>query len=160
MAFWSPDQVADREMTYRLQVGPECCVGPPDRQFFMGGAGFATAIEALERATDKKLLWANIQFLTQTFCGATVDIDVEVPVYGRNVTQAIATVSEGGRVLHRTAASLGGRDVPLQQQFVTMPGVPDPDDCLDKEADAFGASDNLIGQFERRTALQSRCGWI
>eukprot|EP00439_Symbiodinium_sp_Y106_P089738 s1_g2274.t1 len=121
----------------------------------MGGAGFATAIEALEEATGKTLLWANIQFLQQTFLGASVDIEVDVPVDGRSVAQAIATVREGDRVLHRTAAGLGAREAALVQQFAAMPTVPEPDLCPEKEEDAFGTGDNLIGQFERRTAEQS-----
>lgn len=35
-----------------------------------------------------------------------------------------------------------------------MPDVPPPEDCSIKADDAFACSDNLLGQFERRTALE------
>ena len=149
MTFWIPDQSPDNPNAFSLSVSPACCVGPPDKQFYMGGVGFGTAIEALERATDKPLLWANIQFLTQTLSGATVDIDIDIPVNGRNVAQAIATVSDGERILHRTAAGLGGRDMKATAQFVSMPDVPVPDDCPSKDTDHFVQQDNLLTQFER-----------
>jgi len=155
MAFWIPQASPDDRCRFQLNVTAACCVGPADTQFFMGGVGFATAIAALEQATDKPLLWASVQFLSQTVAGACVDIDVDITLPGRNITQAMATVSDGGRVLHRTMAALGARSEPTRQQFLSMPDVPSPTSCPVKADNAYAQEGNLLTRFERRTARQS-----
>ena len=50
MSFWVPDQSSSDPNAFELCVTRECCVGRPDKQFYMGGVGFGTAIKALERA--------------------------------------------------------------------------------------------------------------
>ena len=155
MTFWVSKQSSKDAEVFSLVVSPECCVGPPDQQFYMGGVGFGTAIDALERATNKPLLWATVQFISQTLSGATVDIDIDIPVNGRNVAQACATISDNGRLLHRTMAALGSRDSQVQETFCAMPDIPDPMSCPIKENDAFVQDGNLLCQFERRTAYQN-----
>ncbi|MCG8577415.1 MAG: thioesterase family protein, partial [Flavobacteriales bacterium] len=84
-----------------------------------------------------------------------VDVEIEVPINGRSIAQAVATVRDGERILHRTAAGLGQRESQLVQQFAVMPDVPAPDACVQKREDAFGQDGNLLAQFDRRTARQS-----
>jgi acyl-CoA thioesterase len=133
---------------------PEACVGPDERQFFMGGAAMAVAIDALQQTADKPLLWATIQFLNQGVLGETFEIDVETLGGGRNVSHLQATLRRDDTVLQRTIAALGARTGEPDKQFFAMPDVPPPDDCPPKRDDAYGRPGNLIGQFDRRTALE------
>lgn len=133
---------------------PEACVGPDERQFFMGGAAMAVAIDVLQQTADKPLLWATIQFLNQGALGETFEIDVETLGGGRNVSHMQATLRRGETVLQRTIAALGARAGEPDKQFVSMPDVPRPEDCPRKKDDAYGRPGNLIGLFDRRTALE------
>jgi len=42
-------------MRFPLPVARDLCVGPPERQFLMGGVGLGCAIAALEQATERPL---------------------------------------------------------------------------------------------------------
>lgn len=131
----------------------------------MGGVAMAAAIDALERATSKPLLWATIQFLNHGFLGDEIDINVEPVGGGRNVTQMMASLSKGNMVLQRVFGALGERPNGKGDVFVSMPEVPAPDDCPAKADDTFGRPDNLLAQFERRTAVEDNdsgyeCMWM
>jgi len=114
---------------FTLPVTNDVCVGPPERLFMMGGVGLGSAIAALERATARPLVWATAQYLSFAQPGSVVDIDVHVPVSGRNVTQARVISHVGEREIITVNAALGERaDQPLAQ-FAKMPAVPRPGDC-------------------------------
>ncbi|MBF2754926.1 MAG: hypothetical protein ISN29_06670 [Gammaproteobacteria bacterium AqS3] len=76
-AFWHAVQNPEQPHRFSLAVPPEACVGPAQRQFLMGGAAMASAVDALERYFEKPLLWAAIHFLNAGFLDETVDIEVE-----------------------------------------------------------------------------------
>ncbi|MGD1935511.1 MAG: acyl-CoA thioesterase [Candidatus Phaeomarinobacter sp.] len=168
MTFWSPEpytKPAGGDAAFRMTALPQACVGPDEHQFFMGGLAMAAAVEALERTTGKPLLWATIQFLSHGFLDDEIDIDAKTVGGGRNVTQMMATLSKGDVVLQRVIGALGERPNGRGDVFVSMPDVPPPGGCAPKADDAFGRPDNLLAQFERRTAIEDNdrgleCMWM
>lgn len=120
----------------------------------MGGVAMAAAVDALERWSEKPLLWATIQFLHAGVIDDQIDIFAERVGGGRSVVQAVATLQCGETRLQTVSAALGSRSAEAPEQFVEMPDVPNPRDCPLKDDDALGQEDNLIDQFERRTALE------
>ena len=97
-AFFSPSATADPNL-FRLEATKRVLVGPPDRQFVMGGVLLASAIAALERTTERPLVWATAQFLSAGSPGGVIDIEVEPLVVGGKITQARATSREGDRLV-------------------------------------------------------------
>ena len=154
-AFWSAEQDDDHPHRYHYTAPPEACVGPEDHQFFMGGVAMASAIDALQRWSGKPVLWSTIQFLNHGMLGDDVDISVRQTSGGRSIVQATATVSRGDTTLQTMIAALGERSGVPDQQFAVMPEIPPPQDCPEKVDNSFGQPSNLIGQFERRTALEN-----
>ena len=152
--FWQAQQNADTPSRFTYRAPPIACVGPGNKQFFMGGVGMATHIDALQRFFDKPLLWATIQFLNHGMMGDDMVLDVETVSGGRNVVQAMVTMRRDDVVLHRSLAALGQRGGEADRAFVTMPEVAPPDKCPEKAPDLFANDENLIGQFERKTALE------
>ncbi len=57
-------------------------------------------------------------------------------------------------MLQRVIGALGRREGEPDRQFMTMPEVAPPEQCPLKPPDAFGHSENMVGQFERRTVLE------
>ena len=149
MTFWQPEQSATDPNHFSLKATQPACVGPPDRQFFMGGVAMAAVVEAMEQVTGKPLLWATIQFLSHGMLGDEIDISVEPLSGGRTVSQVAAKVTKGDIQLQYISAALGGRDGFPEMVFAKMPDVPPPMDCPAKEADAFAQPGNLIDQFEK-----------
>jgi len=117
---------SDDPRHWTLAVEPELCTGGG---FLFGGCGLGACIEALERTTDRPLIWATGQYLSYARPPSTLDIDVAIPVTGRSVTQARATAHVGATEILTVNAALGRRDFDAEGTFVTMPDVPAPDDC-------------------------------
>ncbi len=154
MTFWTVNPDRDRSKFYHLTALPEACVGPPDRQFFMGGVALAATIEALEHAYEKPLLWTTIQFLSHGMEGDRIQIELDAVGGGRSVQQAAARIKTGDRVLQTAMAALGERPHHFDATFVKCPSVPAPLDCPEKPMDGFAQPGNLLDQFERRVAHQ------
>lgn len=139
---------------FRLDVTKDVLVGPPERQFLMGGVGLGSAICAMEWAADRPLIWAAAQFLSSGAPADVIEIDVELLVVGGKVTQARSTSKAGDKVILTVTASLGGRDDRPTVQIAKMPKVAAPDTCDNKPSD-FPSSDDMQRRFEKRTAYQS-----
>ena len=150
--FWTPSSTLQANR-FQFEASHQCCVGPAGREFLMGGVAMAAGIEALERWSEKPLLWATIQFLHAGSIDDEIDVFAERVGGGRSVIQAAATLQSGETCLQTMSAALGARSAEPPQQFVHMPDVAAPEACRLKDDDAFGQEDNLIDQFERRTAL-------
>lgn len=151
--FWTPAP-ANKPGVFSLTATEAACVGPPERQFFMGGVAMAAAIEASEQATGKSLLWATMHFVSHGMLGDEIEFATTSRGGGRSVAQLGLVSSVGDRALQHMSAALGGRDGHSETQFLAMPDVPPPEDCPAKTSDAFAQPGNLIAQFERRTALE------
>jgi len=166
MRFWQATQAAPQtdgaaSAHFTYSVGQTACVGPDDtHQFYMGGVAMATHIDALQRYFDKPLLWATIQFLNHGMLGDQLTLAVEQVGGGRNVVQAQAEMHRGDQLLHRSLAALGARGDNPDQAFVRMPDTPAPNTCAVKQGDAKAQPDNLIGQFDRRTAYEDEVAGV
>lgn len=152
--FWRAERDKNDPARFHYTPPPIACVGPEGRQFFMGGAAMASAIDALERHFEKPLLWATTHFLNHGMLGEAMTIEIEKASGGHSVVQAMATMRRDATILHRTIAALGAREGEPDRAFITMPDVPPPEDCLPKDLDFFGSGTNLVGQFEKRSVLE------
>ncbi len=152
-AFYQPI-ATDEPNRFRLEVTKDVLVGPPERQFLMGGVGLASAICAMEWAADRPLIWAAAQFLSSGAPGDVLDIEVDMPVVGGKVTQARSTTRAGEREVVTVTASLGGRDDRPKAVFAHMPDVPAPDMCDPKFSD-YASADDMQKRFDKRVAYQS-----
>ena len=92
-----------------------------------GGALLAVAVEALEGAFDRPIVWATAQYLHHAGPSGAIDIVITPEIEGRNTTQARATLRVGDVELLLTTAALGSRPFPHGGRWVEMPDVPSPD---------------------------------
>jgi acyl-CoA thioesterase len=152
-AFYAPEPTHNA-MRFHLPVAKDLRVGPPERQFLMGGVGLASAISALERATERPLIWATAQYLSFAPPDSIVDIDVHVPVSGRNVSQARVISHVGEREIITVNAALGVRPDQPTEQYAVMPEVPPPDE-FDREEPLRGVPGDLHSRIERRRILDA-----
>lgn len=142
------------EGQYHLPVTRPATVGPDGNPFVMGGAALAAAIDALEQVSSMPLIWATIQFLAPTHGADTLDITCTQLGGGRSIGQWAVDISAEGRHFQRISAAVGAREPSERYVFAQMPDVPKPDDVPAKLPDPNGSDDNLIGQVERRIAME------
>src|SRR5881227_3800171 len=95
--------------------------------FLFGGCGLAAGIEALERTTERPLIWATAQYLSYARPPDVVDVDVTIPIVGKRATQARATGHVVDREILTVNAALGKSDIDARGQWEEMPSVPPPD---------------------------------
>jgi acyl-CoA thioesterase len=112
-----------------LPLTEALCVGPPGNSFMFGGVGLASAIGAMERTCERPVVWATAQYLSFARPPSIVDLDVWVPVHGRQTSQARVTGHVHDKEIFTVNAALGSRPSTLSQQWVRMPEVPAPEDC-------------------------------
>ncbi|MDJ0787976.1 MAG: thioesterase family protein [Myxococcota bacterium] len=151
LPFYAPEPTADPRR-FRLRVVDAVQVGPPERQFLMGGVSLAAALVALEQVTGRPVQWATAQYLSFAPPGSEVELEVEVPVSGRSVTQGRVTSREGSREITSVSAALGERPDPHRKQFVAMPSVPPPEECPPYEERHLDLG-NLHAGIERRRVV-------
>ena len=82
-----------------MTASPEACAGFFGRRWLMGGVSFGACLDALERTTQRPLVWASGQFLSSAAEGEQLDLMVEPLVEGGAVTQARALVTCGDRTV-------------------------------------------------------------
>jgi acyl-CoA thioesterase len=97
--------------------------------FLFGGCGLAAAVTALEATTGRPLVWATAQYLSFARTPSVLDLDVIVPVTGRNTTQARAIGQVGNQEIFTVNAALGERSPDITGEWAQIPDVPRPDDC-------------------------------
>jgi acyl-CoA thioesterase II len=93
-----------------------------------GGTLLAIAVESLEGALDRPLVWATAQYLHHVGPTGMIDVVVTPEIEGRNTTQARAALRFGDVELLLTTAALGSRQFPHRGRWVEMPDAPRPDD--------------------------------
>ena len=98
-------------------------------QFLFGGCGLASGLVALEQASARPTIWATAQYLSYAPLGAHVTVVTDLVVVGGHVTQARATTFADGREFLTVNAALGTGELTSPSPWVTMPDVPDPEDC-------------------------------
>ena len=144
----------ERNGEYILPVTRPATVGPEGAPHVMGGASLAAAVDALQLESEQPLLWAQVQFLAPTQHAEELVITCEQYGGGQSVGQWFAEIRSNGRLVQRINAALGAREPSEQRIFAVMPDVPGPDACEGKPPDHNGFDDNLVGQLERRTAVE------
>lgn len=124
-------------------------------EFLWGGCGLGAGIEAMERTTGRKVIWATAQYLSYARTGSIMDIDVIVANEGRNITQARAVGHVGDREILTVNAALGHRDTPAAGMWERMPDVPAPEECPEHfgaAPDEEGLTDGMMSRVDFRLA--------
>jgi acyl-CoA thioesterase II len=97
--------------------------------FLFGGAGLGAAVEALETATSRPVVWATAQYLSYARTESVVDLDVKVAVSGHNITQARVTGHVADQEIFTVNAALGLRESTGDGEWAERPPAPHPNDC-------------------------------
>jgi acyl-CoA thioesterase len=128
ISFFGLTRAEDR--TWQLPVVPELCSGMGT---LFGGCGLGAAIEALERTTQRPLVWATAQYLSYARPPSIVEIEITEVVRGHRTSQARAVASVDGEEIFTVNAAHGTRDFPLAGSWAICPEVPAPLECPPRE---------------------------
>lgn len=139
----------DEPTRWRLPVRPHLLT--PGR-FLFGGAALGAAVQALEDACGRPLVWATAQYLSYAEGDAVLDLTVEVVAAGRSVTQARCRLTNGDEEVVHVQAALGARDFERSGSWAEMPDVPTPDECPVREIPAMFRG-SIADQMEMRLAV-------
>lgn len=153
--FFSPT-ATHNPLRFYLPVADSLAVGR-ERRFLMGGVGLASAIDVLERVTERPLIWATAQYLSFAEPGSVVDLDVRAPVVGNTVTQARVVSHVGEREILTVNGAMGMKPDQPTAQFVTpdLAALPRPETCeLHEPHDNWPGG--LNQRFERRSIPDER----
>lgn len=134
-----------------LPLSPGICVGREPNLFMYGGVGLGAAIAAMERTCDRPVVWATAQYLSYARPPSIVDLDVWVPVAGRNSSQVRVTGHVGEKEIFTVNAALGSRPTGASHQWAKAPEMPPPEACV--PAYLWGDQEDLLhGRLEVRMA--------
>ena len=111
---------------FHLPVRPGLSTG---HGFLFGGAGLGAAVEALETATQRPVVWATAQYLSYARTRSVVDLDVKVAVSGHNITQARVTGHVADQEIFTVNAALGSREAAGDGEWAERPPAPRPETC-------------------------------
>ena len=114
---------------FRLTVAAGLSGFGAGNHFLMGGVGLGAAIDAVERATERPLVYAAGQFVSFARLDETVSVDVEILAAGRNISQARIRAHVDGRDILLVSAATGGAELEVRRFFASMPDVPGPEAC-------------------------------
>jgi acyl-CoA thioesterase len=93
-----------------------------------GGTGLAVSVAAMEAATDRPILWASTQFVSQPYLGATIEWEVERLAVGKRAAQLMLRATADGAVAF---VAIGSTGIPaadgLTGEYLQMPKVSPPD---------------------------------
>jgi acyl-CoA thioesterase len=112
---------------WTLPVEERLCVGPPGQQFLFGGVGLATAVQALQRSCERRVIWAAAQYVSYARPGSTVEWTVAEYTRGKFNTQASATGRVGDQLIISVNAALGSRPSEFNRQWLVAPDVLPPE---------------------------------
>jgi acyl-CoA thioesterase len=120
-------------------------------KFLFGGCGLGAAVAAMEAVCERPVVWATAQYLSFAMAGSIMDLDVTVAVAGKRTSQARVVGRVGDREILTVNAALGSKDIPIDEQWRTMPTVPDPLDCPSRGA-LVEDSGSIMTRFDMRLA--------
>jgi acyl-CoA thioesterase-2 len=98
-----------------------------------GGAVFAAAVEAMEGATGRPLVWAAGQCLSHLGYPAVAAVSVEATVTGHHTTQARVAITHDDIEVLVAIGALGERPFPHTSTWGTAPTAPPPRECPPRE---------------------------
>jgi acyl-CoA thioesterase-2 len=101
-------------------------------RFLFGGCGLASGLVAREEASGRPTIWASAHYLSYAPLGANVTVKTDLCVVGGHVTQARATTYVDDREVLTVNAALGTGELSSPTPWMTMPDVPDPEDCPER----------------------------
>ncbi len=142
-------QSTDDPMRWKLPVEARLC---NLSGVLFGGAALGAGIEALQSVTGRPVVWATAQYLSIAPTDSVIDLEVAVPVQGRQVSQARVIGRLGDTEVFTVSGAFGSRaDVPGEGRFADRPLVRRPSDSPER---TFRQSvDNSInGHLEMRVA--------
>jgi acyl-CoA thioesterase II len=119
-------------------------------KFLFGGCGLAAGVVALEEASGRPTIYAAAHYLSFAPFDSDVDVVIDLAVEGRRVTQARATATVDGREVLTVNAALGTGELTSPTPWLTMPDVPRPEDCRERQS-RFESS--IFNYVETRIAL-------
>lgn len=150
--YWESQRRDTDPAIFDYHIGKHACVGPPERQYLMGGCGLGAGIYAMEEAAGAPVLWASVQFVGTSLVGNDCTISTEILHNGRRSVHSRATILEGERPVHVISGSHARLNAPETKTFVTMPDVPRPEECEKREQPPMPDVDNLISKVDMRFA--------
>jgi acyl-CoA thioesterase II len=145
---WLGLEATDDPLRFRLPVAPRLSTGGG---FLFGGAGLAAATAALEVATGRPLVWASAQYLSYARPPSVLDIEVDLAVTGRQISQARATGRVDDVEIFTVNAALGRRPFEAAGSWAVRPDVPGPDECPGRHLDPHH-DDTIMSTIEMRLA--------
>lgn len=146
---WLGLQPTHNPMRWYLPVTEGICSGLGT---LFGGCGLGAAIEALERVTERPVVWACAQYINYTTPPSVVDLDIRIDASGRTTTQARVTGQVGDTTIFLVNASLGSRESEEVGQWVTAPEVPKPTECPPRQL-RFDPGNSIASRLDMRMAI-------
>lgn len=120
-------------------------------RFLFGGCGLGAAVQAMEVVCGRPVVWATAQYLSFAMVDSIMDLDVTVAVTGKHTSQARAVAHVGDREILTVNAALGSKPFGGDEQWRSMPAVPDPATCPGRN-DLVDDSGSIMTRFDMRLA--------
>lgn len=120
-------------------------------KFMFGGCGLGAAVSAMESVCDRPVAWATAQYLSFAMVDDIMDLDVTVAVSGRRTSQARAVGRVGDREILTVNAALGSKPIEIDEQWRTMPEVPEPAACP-RRSSLVSDTGSIMGRLDMRLA--------
>jgi acyl-CoA thioesterase len=109
---------------WRMPVVPELCSGLGT---LFGGCGLGAAIEVLEQATGRPLVWATAQYLSFARPPSVLYLDATEVVRGHQISQARVVGEVDGEEIFTVNAALGRREIEFAGSWAVEPRLPPPE---------------------------------
>jgi acyl-CoA thioesterase II len=123
-------------------------------RFLFGGSGLGAAVAAMEAVCERPVVWATAQYLSFAMVDSIMDLDVVVAVSGKYTSQARVIAQVGDREILTVNAALGNKPVEGDEQWRSMPDVPDPESCPGR-SEHVDDSGSIMTRFDMRLAVGS-----
>jgi acyl-CoA thioesterase II len=120
-------------------------------RFLFGGSGLGAAVSAMETVCGRPVVWATAQYLSFAMVDSIMDLDVVVAVSGKYTSQVRAVAHVGDREILTVNAALGAKPVEGDEQWRSMPEVPEPESCPGR-SDLVQDSGSITTRFDMRMA--------
>lgn len=121
-------------------------------RFLFGGCGLGASVAAMEAVCGRPVVWATAQYLSFAMVDSIMDLDVTIAVSGKRTSQARVVGKVGDREILTVNAALGSKDIPIDEQYRTMPQVPPPRECPTREG-LVDDSNSIMTRLDMRLAL-------